>query len=348
MTRTSRYQRLAEYARDAGWPEATAEIVHGWSRSGLLPPARAQNHGESEGTRDQLLALCRLRFGRRIRWHHQLAAQLWVAGYEFEPAVVRAALRRTVDELPRYLARYRGVKAAAHRAPELEAALEDWAASAAGEDGPDGDLLFRGLLDFARLLAGLAVPQPDTVALGHLEQLIGLDHARTDSIGDAGPWLGDAGPGDALIDGARNVRPGVLAAAVDRASAADLEAAREFASWFIEQWMILGQVLGYLPPGFAGLGILTTALDMPDGVALVAAVSLALPRESRAFAASISAELDLEALRAALEAIEARPEIGDRVRADLAAQARRAEPTAAGLAPARARHPGRRPRSTMG
>ncbi len=109
----------------------------------------------------------------------------------------------------------------------MDAALEDWAASAAGPDGPDGDLRFRGLLDFARLLVGLPVAQPDRNALGRLEQLMGLDRARTDSIGDAGPWLEDAGAGAALIDGARHVNPAVLAAALDRASDLDLAAARD-------------------------------------------------------------------------------------------------------------------------
>ena len=57
-----------------------------------------------------------------------------VAGYDVEPAAVRAALRRTAGQLPRYLARYRGVDAAAG-ASELDAALEDWAAASAGADG---------------------------------------------------------------------------------------------------------------------------------------------------------------------------------------------------------------------
>ncbi len=63
---------------------------------------------------------------------------------------------------------------------------------------------------------------------------------------------------------------------------------------------------------------------MPDGPALLAAVSLVLPAESQAFADLISADLDLEALREGLEAIEPRPEVAERVRDDLAAQVLRA------------------------
>ena len=162
------------------------------------------------------------------------------------------------------------------------------------------------------------------IALGRLEQLLGLNRARTNSMGDAGPWLEDAGAGAALIDGARHVNPAVLAAALDRASDLDLAAARDFASRFTEEWDVFGRVLGYLPPGFAGLGILTTAVGMPDGPALLAAVSLVLPAESQAFADLISADLDLEALREGLEAIEPRPEVAERVRDDLAAQVLRA------------------------
>lgn len=337
MTTRTRYQRLAESARDAGWPKASPATVQGWYSSGLLPPARIAHPGfgvrvssEDPTTYDQLRALCRLRWELGIRWHHQLAAHLWVAGFAVRPDVARDALRVTVDQLPRYLRRYRRGSAAWPTPEALDADLEEWAASAVTDGGGMGDLQFRGLLDFARLLFGLPVDELDLAALGHLEDQIGFGRARTESMGDASPWLEDAGPGVAMIEATRRVNVASLAGAVDRASAMDLENARVFASDLTDLWAVVGQVLEYLPPGFAGLGLFSAAQSSPDGPALLVVMGLLLPTESRSFVEQLQQEIDLEELRAGLRTLDTRPELADQVRSGLAAQVRRSTDGAPG------------------
>lgn len=330
MTAVSRYQRLAAYARDAGSDRATPATIQGWCRAGLLPAARIERPGfgvrtsiEEPPTYAQLLELCRLRWKRGLRWHRQLAIHLWVAGFRIEPETARRALRFTVDELPRYLRRYHHVVGDAAELEAVEAALEDWAL-AASKPGTDEsrDLLFRGLLDFARLILGLPVSEPDVAALGHIESMLHMDRARTDVLGDAMPWLEAAAPGAALIEAAAHVNVATLTSAVESASGDDLEAARRFASRLIDVWSVVGRVLDHLPPGFAGLDLFAAALTSPDGPALLAVMALVLPADSNAFIDHLTTELDAEDLKEGLATLEAEPELAAVVRSALASKVR--------------------------
>lgn len=105
MTKAAhRYEELAEYARERGYPNVTGAGVQNWTKHDLIPPAqpRAWGFGHRSiaypvGTGKQLLALCRLRYGGEVRDLAELAALLWIEEFEIPIARVRDGLSSLGD-----------------------------------------------------------------------------------------------------------------------------------------------------------------------------------------------------------------------------------------------------------
>ena len=338
MSENDRYERLAEYARQQGWPQATGSTVRGWCRSRLLPPARVEHpaFGVRRSVEDaeayrQLLEACRLRWDRKLRRHEQLAIHLWLAGFAIDRAVVRAALRWTSDQLPRYLRRYRGVDVANATPQATEAALEELALTVAGSGTGDAeDMRYRGLFEFMKRILGARVSEPDAEALANVEWMLGLERARTDAVGEAGPWLDNAPRGEAIRQGAEHVNLASLRAAIDDATDVELDTARGVVGRFTTVWTVLGEVLRLFPDGFAGLGLFSEVISGSDGPALMTVMALILADESATFVEDLESQNDINELRDQLAVLAANPELVPELRLELASLVHVVDPATAG------------------
>lgn len=167
-------------------------------------------------------------------------------------------------------------------------------------------------------ILGVRVSKPDDEALANIERMLGLDRARTDAVGDAGPWLDNAAPGEAIRQGAEHVNIASLRAAIDHATDVEVDTARGVVGRFTTAWTVLGDVLRLFPEGFAGLGLFSELISGPDGPALMTAMALILPDESAAFVDALESQNDLVELRDHLAVLAANPELVPGLRLEMA------------------------------
>jgi hypothetical protein len=158
------------------------------------------------------------------------------------------------------------------------------------------------------MLAGTLLPgatgEPDLEGLRYIEEISGLDRARTDRIGDAEPWLRDTEPGAAVLEGLNGTSIPALAAALAAVSNEDLELARQRAMDLRHRWSVLGPVLSHIGgPNFAGLGALTKVFAEPLGPPLVALVAVSLTDEVAEFLDALPAGSDLLELEQGLSVL---------------------------------------------
>jgi hypothetical protein len=306
-----RYGSLAAAARQAGYQSVTTRQVHVWCGHGLLPAAVIGHTGfgkreirEPAGTDTQLKALCRARFDLGIRNHELLATWLWAEGFDISVAKARKGLDRLLQTLPAYLDRYR-------RGQGAEDGLDDLALEAARtialQAGRPRDvaLLHRGLFEAASRHTHIgSEAEPDLEGLRHLGQLIGLDRAQTDRIGEAEPWLSDE-PGVAMLQGLEGTSIDRLSSALAASSDDQLDHARVQALELRKRWSILGEMieLGW-GPDFAGLAVVRRGFEMPLGLPLVALLMLSLREQAETFLVALPAGEELAAMADAIRRLK--------------------------------------------
>ncbi len=194
----------------AGFPKVTPGQVHEWVVNRLLPRTAEQRsigrHGfetiRRSGVEDQLLALCRLR--EQTKSWDRLAILLWLDGWPITTDRLRRALldelpdparlgvsprtEKGLDRLDKYARRFGPAFA---RRAGLGRVGPATAANAA----------------MAGIVAALGGEPYDEEGAVSIERTAGLTRGRTDTLGDAGPWLsGPAAPTVDLTDFAREIR----------------------------------------------------------------------------------------------------------------------------------------------
>ncbi len=220
------YRELAAAANDAGFADVTASQVHEWVKAGLLPPTGDQvSHGRHgfiterrSGVTNQLLALCRWR--KQTKSWARLALLLWADGWPIDVERVRAAV---LDWFPQPLP-----------TDPTDERLDEWSRMAArlapkfsawlglGRVAPGvADGLYQGIL----VMAGQGEETLDEEGATAIETAAGMrPRARTDRLGDLGPWLdGPALDGFSVMPKFTHER---LRSLVASASSADMAAAR--------------------------------------------------------------------------------------------------------------------------
>ena len=192
------YAELAGAAHDGGFPRITASQVHGWVMDGLLPPTGEQRsagrHGfetiRLAGAEAQLLALCRLRAQTKSR--DRLAILLWLDSWPIGTDRLRRAILKEIGDPTRVTLNTSG--------DETLDRMDEYARrhgpafsrrAGLGHVGPEAAA--NGTM--AALGVTFGVAEWDEEAAQAIEHIAGLDRARTDIVGDAGPWLdGPAAP----------------------------------------------------------------------------------------------------------------------------------------------------------
>jgi hypothetical protein len=265
------YAELAAAAHAAGFPKITAGQVHEWVMAGLLPATADQRslgrHGfetlRRPGVEDQLIALCRLRQATKS-WD-RLAVLLWLEGWQIATDRLRRAIiedlgdpsklgldgsnDETLDKLDQY-ARRQGPRFARR--------------AGLGHVGPTSAA--EGVM--AALSVTLGGALWDEEAAQAIERVAGLTRARSDSIGDAPPWLD--GPAAPSIDlsGFAFRAPDL----VRHATQSQLEAARPCARAFaIDVPLVVHAVELGFGLNIAGLGVLARGHITP---AMAVAIAL--------------------------------------------------------------------------
>jgi hypothetical protein len=265
------YAELAGAAHDGGFPRITASQVHEWVMDGLLPPTAEQRsvgrHGfetvRLPGSENQLLALCRLR-AQTKSWD-RLAILLWLDNWQISNDRLRRAMLEELGD-PRELELDPASDAGLDKLDEYAKRRGPAFARRAGLGHVGPAAAADGVM--AALSVTFGGTPWDEEAAQAMERLAGLNRARTDVIGDAGPWLD--GPAAPPIDlsGFAFKAPEL----VRRATQAELDAARPRARVLVVDMplVIHAAELG-LGINIAGLGLLAGPHVTP---AMAVAVSL--------------------------------------------------------------------------
>lgn len=243
-------EELLETARAAGY-DVTAYQVRRWHRAGLLEPPRQQALGRGRGTvslyragtRERLLAICRLHHAHRslreLRW------LLWWERCDVPAEWARQSL----------LAEARAVR------EQLDALVTDGALTEEAEQVLEAASTARlptksmrwarkrvGAKDFGWFVESLFLAGAGrgkdllNEDIEVLERGLGLDRARSDRLPSGQPWLtGD--PRADLVTMAKLFHPGELVAGLDELDDAELVAAREEAKAFLVFVATVGRVV---------------------------------------------------------------------------------------------------------
>lgn len=266
------YAELAGVAHDGGFPRITASQVHEWVMDGLLPPTGEQRsagrHGfetiRLAGAEAQLLALCRLRAQTKSR--DRLAILLWLDSWPIGTDRLRRAILKEIGDPTRVTLNTSG--------DETLDRMDEYARrhgpafsrrAGLGHVGPEAAA--NGTM--AALGVTFGVAEWDEEAAQAIEHIAGLDRARTDIVGDAGPWLdGPAAPSVDLSGFAfRAVE------SVKGATESELEKARRRARPMVVdmQLVVRATELG-LGLNVAGLGVLARGRLNPGMAVAIALV----------------------------------------------------------------------------
>jgi hypothetical protein len=258
--------------------------------NGLLPPTAEQRsvgrHGfetvRRPGLEDQLLALCRLR-AQTKSWN-RLAILLWLDGWQIATDRLRRALQ---DELPdpARLGLNPRTEKGLDRLDEYARRFGPAFARRAGlgRVGPTiaANAAMAGIV---AALGGEPYDEEDAVSI---ERVTGLTRGRTDTVGDAGPWLsGPAAPTVDLTDFARRIRR-----LVQNTTESELSAARPRARMLAVDLPQIARALELAyGRNFAGHGLFARGHVTPEmavGCSLLFA-RVGMGRQLDALAASLS------------------------------------------------------------
>jgi hypothetical protein len=219
------YAALADAAHAAGFATITSGQIHKWVNDGLLPPTAEQRsvgrHGfetvRLPGAENQLLALCRLR-AQTKSWD-RLAILLWLDSWQISSDRLRRAMLEELGD-PRELGLDPSRDADLDKLDEYAQRRGPAFARRAGLGHVGPTAAADGVM--AALSVTFGGAPWDEEAAQAMERLAGLSRARTDAIGDAGPWLD--GPAAPPIDlsGFAFKAPELIR----RATQAELDAAR--------------------------------------------------------------------------------------------------------------------------
>jgi hypothetical protein len=277
-------------AAEAGFAITASQLARR-HRQGLLPAPTQRSRGRGggrgtvtvypPGTGARLVTVCTL--GRKYRRFDDLAWALWWDGHELcDLTVVRLRLERVVEEFFGEQARLVGPDGTLTE--EAELALDKahrtrfnrslrWARRRVGADDFG---LFLSLLISAMTGGGGGIDD-DNASL--LDRGLGLDRARTDTLGGTGPWLPgdireDLAPVGELFDQA------VLTAAArlpDDELSRLRDDARALLTMFVDLGTVLRPTLDRYAFGLAHFGALAEdALSTPDAQAMMLALVGAL------------------------------------------------------------------------
>lgn len=274
------YVRLAALAAANRYPAVTRWVVQSWVKHGLLPKVGHERSGFGPPRvvvptqlEDQLLALCRLRYGNAIRSHRLLRAALWAEGWEIATPDARDGLAAFLSTLARLAD------------PAVRGSLA-WAAAQPRNRPPNWKPAETARLFVAldELMARIGGAQRGLGGgleeFAYLEEVTGLSRARTDRIAGTEPWL-DTAPGAALAEGAEEASATRLIGVLANAPDADLDAARTTATELLRRLSVLIPALqlvhgtnaagfGFLAPDawsapFTRMVLIVIVLAEPDG-----------------------------------------------------------------------------------
>ena len=265
------YADLAEAAHAAGFASITPGQIHKWVNDGLLPSTAEQRsvgrHGfetvRLPGAENQLLALCRLR-AQTKSWD-RLAILLWLDNWQVSTDRLRRAMLEELGD-PRELELNPASDAGLDQLDEYAKRRGPAFARRAGLGHVGPTAAADGVM--AALSVTFGGAPWDEEAAQAIERLAGLSRARTDAVGDAGPWLD--GPAAPPIDlsGFAFKAPEL----VRRATQAELDAARPRArALIVDMPLVVHAAELGLGINVAGLGLLAGPHVTP---AMAVAVSL--------------------------------------------------------------------------
>lgn len=295
------YQRLAQLAQANDFHRVTPWVIQSWVKHGLIPRIgfNRPRFGVREPTgvpeiERQLLALCTLRYARRIRSHVELALILWSDGWEIEEPLVRSSFRQ-------YLVPVSKLADAELRADFVDKAVRNrhlpprWLRGKNVETALALDTMFA-------LLSGAKSLEPDDLSeTAHMERVTHLDRARTDAVEGAAPWLPTA-PGVGFAQGAVGVSVPRLLRALELSSAKELEDARRGARQLSRKFDVIFPTLE-LAAGrnFAGFGPFADAAGDPRFVLILVLLTLVLPTEANEFVGALPPDEVLQGWEAAVD-----------------------------------------------
>jgi hypothetical protein len=295
MRDADRYGELAEHAREAGFDGVTGPAVKGWVQAGLLPRGtwvtwgfgkRSVTYPTTTGT--QILALCRLRYGDRIRLLALLAVALWLEGWPVAMTAVRSGLALMADGPNRFVEMSRAPGADAWDVANIAVFERGFGADVVARGARISDLA-QGMGDLVAMLAGDQAPEDaDAAGLSAVGALVGLDRAAEDDVTGEGPWL-PMSPAVALRDASRAISTPRLLETLAQASDAELEWARTAAIVLTGSFEAAAEGFAAAGnPNVAGIGLLAAGLRGPLGASAVVLAVLRLPQETHAFLQALS------------------------------------------------------------
>jgi hypothetical protein len=187
MRDAHRYEELAAHARDHGFTRVKRDAVQQWVKRGLVPRGEPHHYGQSRRTFTypsrtgaQLLALCRLKFVEHVRALNEVAASLWLEGFDLPDDSVRRALTTSADlgaaeRAGRRLAAKRGDTKASRRDAIDTFAEAATASRAAKTISPraraDATV---GIADFVASALGVGDTEPDLAGMAGVANLTEL------------------------------------------------------------------------------------------------------------------------------------------------------------------------------
>lgn len=245
------YSRLAAFGVANGY-SVSAAAIHRWVRQRLLPPT-ATKHSRGRrgfvskpnaGVEAQLLAL--LEWRKLTKSTDALRVLLWMDGWTIPTTDVLAAVGRS---MPSRLRLTESLREEVSRIARKSAVT---VRRRVGAHGMDPESAAEGLEFLVLRALGDRSDAGGTVAES-LHQLLGLDRAQSDAVGDTPPWLPPTSPSEApqILDDARiSEFPESVSAATTR----DLERNRARVAFLVSVLWAAAEVIElYGGPNFAGM-----------------------------------------------------------------------------------------------